>query len=245
MRTGQDYVSYEFHHFVGRHNLDENEAQYEVLKLVLESLKLLRSPFRDKEGGIVYVIDLEGSFLEENFIKPSIVCFCDIPAKDLSIHTSKYGHFGISFPRQFLIERGARPVIYFPHHKKDDFSIHGKQLLEDIEVNYRAFVRLVVDEMKNTAEPRSRSMKSSPKTKYDATIQIDDMLMRDIFFYVKPFDIELSEDDPKNYYMEREWRTPTNINFSLSDITRVFVAPGFKERLQNDIPEYKGSVTVI
>jgi hypothetical protein len=42
---------------------------------------------------------------------------------------------------------------------------------------------------------------------------------------VKFFDPTLPEEHIDNYYMEREWRTVRNIQFQLSDVAGVYVAP--------------------
>lgn len=240
----QSYVSEEFHHFVGRQQGGDLEAQYDILRMILGSCRLLRS-HRHQPNCIVVERDLDGSFVEESFISAGILCFCDIPANDLSIHTRKYGFFGLSFPRTFLVERGARPVIYMPHHIHDSMSIHGRQLLADIENKYRSFVRLVLDEFEGENETRSRLFTASPESQRDAIIEISHCLEKDFFSYIKAFDINLPEDDPQNYYMEREWRVTTNIEFELSDLSGVFVAPGFESRLQSDFPDFDGTVTVL
>ena len=40
------------------------------------------------------------------------ICFCDIPVTDLEIHMTKYSRFGLSFLKDFLVRKGATPVMY-------------------------------------------------------------------------------------------------------------------------------------
>jgi len=47
---------------------------------------------------------------------------------------------------------------------------------------------------------------------------------------MKFFDPSLAEDDPDNYYMEREWRSVRSVRFPHSAIARIYLAPGFGRR---------------
>ena len=57
-------------------------------------------------------LDLSKPISTDNLVKYQVVCFCDIPEHDLEIHVNKYGKFGLSFRKEFLIGLGASPVFY-------------------------------------------------------------------------------------------------------------------------------------
>ena len=60
--------------------------------------------------------------------------------------------------------------------------------------------------------------------------------------FVKCFDSSLPDDDPNNYYMEREWRVAGNVSFTLKDIHRVIFPRAYAERFRIDVPEYVGQI---
>lgn len=61
------------------------------------------------------------------------------------------------------------------------------------------------------------------------------------FQYIKVFDETLPDDDPDNYYMEREWRCTHNIQFQLSDIKKIYLKnKKYKAGFSKYFPEYEG-----
>lgn len=70
-------------------------------------------------------------------------------------------------------------------------------------------------------------------------------LLHEIFSYLKFFDESRSDDDPENFYMEREWRVTRNVAFSLDDVYRVFLPAGYARRFREDVPAYSGQVTFV
>ena len=57
-------------------------------------------------------------------------------------------------------------------------------------------------------------------------------------------DAGLAEDDPNNFYMEREWRVPEGLAFGMDEIARIIIPREFVDQFQADVPEYAGQVTV-
>jgi hypothetical protein len=126
MGAMQRYVSKELTHFVGRNLrkeiMDKNqrrEEQHKILLKIIEdkcirhSIDLLqRIPDGLKYSSNTCDHFRSGKFSDNDMFLPGMICFCDIPLEDLGIHMSKYSHFGISFQKSFLIERGATPVFY-------------------------------------------------------------------------------------------------------------------------------------
>jgi hypothetical protein len=73
-------------------------------------------------------------------------------------------------------------------------------------------------------------------------IQELSFLLSEVFGFIKFYDATTVETDPANFYMEREWRCLTNINFSLSDVSRIILPTSLVERFRADFAEYKGDV---
>lgn len=66
-----------------------------------------------------------------------------------------------------------------------------------------------------------------------------------VFSFIKFFDDAKSDDDPENYYMEREWRMHGNLNFALENIHRIILPMSFAKRFREDIPDYFGQITFV
>lgn len=54
------------------------------------------------------------------------LCFTEVRLSQAQTHADRYGKLGIGFKRDFIVEKGGRPVIYVPYHAKE-----GSRLLED------------------------------------------------------------------------------------------------------------------
>ena len=54
------------------------------------------------------------------------ICFTEIRLSQAQIHAERYGKLGIGFARDFILNKGGRPVIYIPHTANED-----SRLLED------------------------------------------------------------------------------------------------------------------
>ncbi len=66
-----------------------------------------------------------------------------------------------------------------------------------------------------------------------------------IFSYLKFFDQSLSEDDPENYYFEREWRVLGEVKFDIKDVRRVLLPEEYAKRFREDLPDYYGQITFL
>jgi hypothetical protein len=109
MIEAQHYVSSELSHFVGRGKAEED--QYQLLLHILRTGWLTYGP-HDPTQPRTASLDLSRPISTDKVIKYQVVCFCDIPDTDLAIHVEKYSKFGLAFKKEFLIERGACPVLY-------------------------------------------------------------------------------------------------------------------------------------
>jgi hypothetical protein len=62
-----------------------------------------------------------------------MICFTEIRLSQAQTHAKQYGKLGIGFERDFIMDKGGRPVIYIPYKPKN-----GGRLLED-EVTRKYF----------------------------------------------------------------------------------------------------------
>lgn len=63
-----------------------------------------------------------------------------------------------------------------------------------------------------------------------------------IFSYFKFFDHRKADDDPGNYYFEREWRIVGNLKFELSDVKTVLFPSRFSRIFRETFQKYEGQV---
>jgi hypothetical protein len=65
------------------------------------------------------------------------------------------------------------------------------------------------------------------------------------YSFVKFFDTTKSDSHTKNYYMEREWRVPGRLDFSIGKVHRIILPKDFSTRLEADVPSYNGKIYAI
>jgi hypothetical protein len=70
-------------------------------------------------------------------------------------------------------------------------------------------------------------------------------LINEVFSFIKCFEAIRSFDDQENYYMEREWRIANHLQFTLDDVTHIFLPAAYARRLRMDLPEYVGQITFV
>jgi hypothetical protein len=240
------YVSNELFHFVGRSHPINHEANYQILLKVLDSGCISHPPHTSDWGAHRITINWDKTIFSEELIVPSVTCFCDIPFETLEIHMKKYGMFGLSFDRALLIKYGARPVIYMPLQPNDPNrgwgTVYCETMLHDLEQIWRGFREHIVDPV--TEDSRSRSLGAKPNSQKDAAMAMDDVFTQQFLAFIKPFNSELPEDHPDNFYSEREWRKFGNLRFQPREVRRVLVARDYVERLIKERPLYSDRVTI-
>jgi hypothetical protein len=238
------YISNELFHLVGRSHPTDHKANYETLLKVLDSNCVSHPPHNPDFYAHQISFNWNRNILSEELIVPSITCFCDIPFETLEIHMKKYGKFGLSFPREFLIKYGARPVIYMPMQPSDPQrgwgTIHCEALLHDLEQIWRGFREHLIDPI--AAGSRSRSLGRKPHSPEAAAMAMDDVFTQQFLAFIKPFNSELPNDHPNNFYLEREWRKFGNLGFQPRDVMHVIVEPDYIERLKKERPAYSDKV---
>jgi hypothetical protein len=244
--VGQYISANELYHFVGRSHPTDHEANYQILLKVLDSGRISYPPHEEPGWGSHQVrINWDQNIFSEKLVEANITCFCDIPLETLGIHMQKYGMFGLSFNRSLLIKYGARPVIYIPMQPSNPYAGWGtifcETALHDMEQIWRGFYEQIVAPF--VSDSWSHSLGDKPKDQKEAALAMDDAFQSHFLAFIKPFNSELPDDHPDNFYFEREWRRFGNLPFQPSDVVRVLVAPDYVERLKQDRPNYSGVVT--
>ena len=124
--------------------------------------------------------------------------------KNLDIHVNKYGKFGIAFSKDFITKNGGIPVHYIPTQAKESSFINKGQFYDIKAKEFLNYYDII--------------QKSKSDDLIDMITEIQNFLSYHIFAYTKFFDHGLSDDEPKNYYFEREWRILGNLKFNIYDI---------------------------
>jgi hypothetical protein len=256
----QRYVSKELTHFVAASLRPNEEAQYSLFRAILRS-GMLRNP--SFGNGFGYALSPVANDLGESLSAP-VVCFCDIPVEDLQLHSTKYGRFGIAFRKEDLVRKGATPVFYVV---KDAPSLpvlnhmfsYDRPLTErgqwspPVAAVFRPRARYDLFELWKYASLRMSLQASSgePQTSTYEFMQgpwwsdYQEFFSLYMFGYVKYMDVGLPEDDPRNFYMEREWRVLNGVSFQLDDVARILIPEAFARTFRADFPEYFGQLSFV
>jgi hypothetical protein len=246
----QRYVSDELTHFVGR-NMADDENRYILFMKILTS-GLMTNP----NVGSHLEIKLTSKVSENEMFNPKVICFCDISIGDLEIHKQKYGPFGISFLKTYLAQKGANPVFYvaknsilvapsdslmywWSEDRALELSSSSEASLSKVDRRSAYF-----DQMTAEYHEIFRSLLKTPgPIGFERIRHFQRFLAFNIFSFLKFWDEALREDDPANYYMEREWRIAGNLKFELGDVRRVILPEIYARRFRQDLSEYTGQVT--
>jgi hypothetical protein len=277
----QSYVSSELTHFVGRREPDD-DARYSLLLRILRGGELVDPRYLVHRDTPIFCFDvptpngvrkenfypdpyfevrLNGPVLQNEFVAPEMVCFCDIPVQQLTVHTAKYSRFGLGFKKEFLIAQGANPVFYVARNAATPLALVSAGLFSNFfdgefssDCRAKFFERLkefalaVADRDRERWQADATSYKSGehdPGVFRERLVTLNGFMLGTfayVFGYLKTFDPSLKEDDADNYYMEREWRVLGRVTFQQDDITRVLLPPAYIDRLQDDEPSIRAEL---
>ena len=264
------YTSNLLCHFVGRSKSNDDE-RFELLETIIKSKKLIANLSNPNNLGSSFSSGYQCEHLGEVFEKCDCVCFCDIPNESLGIHTNKYSKFGMGFERTFIAEKGAHPVMYVPKNytiaEIGDTSEKAKTCTpKQPQLYYPHLLNtacnlLPLMELGYTNVDLNKIEDFYKHSGFGEWLNTFDNDIREKFFsgqfhplifsllqgaatqlaYVKLFDTTLADDHPDNYYMEREWRSLKNIEFTLNDIKTIYLPnETYKENFIKDFPDYSG-----
>jgi hypothetical protein len=236
----QRYISKELIHFLGR-ELTEDEKRYQLLIKILKEGWITHHPHIPTIFGNLN-INPSAKISNNEMYNPECVCFCDIPITDIDIHTRKYSRFGISFLKEFLTSQGANPVFYITNNSNIfQYMASGTNLGDHLDTSMKEYHDFVVFLHESVTSHESKDpWREEVKNKFKNVANFLDFI---IFSYLKCFDNTLSEDNEKNYYMEREWRIICNLKFALKDVHRVILPKEYSQRFRAEMPIYSGQVT--
>lgn len=263
----QSYVSDELTHFVGKAEKlpdgnPDNARRYALLLEILGN-KLdpralregwLQASYREEFGpGFTMLSDGRKRLSTNEAIKCTMLCFCDIPQEQLSIHIEKYGEFGIAFSKQFLLRHGAFPVHYVPRNAcYHNIGVGSPRTVAERFDALRADlqrVRFDLEEFVARIDGPTVFLSKLPAPNTPVGHQVlgrFSALQTDfdelVFGRMKFFTEGLPENHEENFYMEREWRLHDGLAFRIGDIARIFLPLDFRQRFREDIPEYAGPV---
>lgn len=234
MTGEQRYISNELTHLVGG-KLESYEEQYNILIKILEEGYITYPPHERKDlNARELITNYTADFTKNEMYVSSMVCFCDIPVSDLSIHINKYSPFGLSFDKTFIAHKGGGPVYYVPKTAapvwpvgQDSGQNRGHVFDQNIKECYHLLDDLIC--ANNVWSDRTRIVQS--------------FLSTTMFAYTKCFDHTLMDKHDDNYYFEREWRILGNLRFNIRDIRRIIIPETYAAKFRKDFPDYCGQLT--
>ena len=173
------------------------------------------------------------------------VCFAELPLDDLGLHMQKYGCFGLSFKKRYLIGHGARPVTYIPKNSPNPVTGKGRGTyipthLRELYANISHLVTRLFPHGDVGPTRREGAQRLTDNNALQETLEILafkwHFVLTEMIFYIKVFDDEKPLDDPDNYYTEREWRVTHDVYFGAQDIATIIVPTEYRERVETDFP---------
>jgi hypothetical protein len=151
----------------------------------------------------------------------------------------KYGRFGLAFAKDFLLERGATPVMYVPATGRPDllpWQGYGRGRVssnavafDELWKRYRKLCRSAQD---GSVDPQLSKL----------VREVSGFLDIHLLSHLKFFDPFASDWDAENFYMEREWRVSLDVKFRLRDVRRVIIPEGYARKFRHDFPDYAGEL---
>ncbi|HEV2519115.1 MAG TPA: abortive infection system antitoxin AbiGi family protein [Thermoplasmata archaeon] len=250
----QGYVSEELTHFAGRHEPCD-EDRFVLLQRILRTGEL-------RPRGQHMIVDYRIPLSSNEAYLSNVVCFCDIPASDFGIHVSKYGSFGLSFRKPFMVAWGANPVYYISSDSKEYFLPRGDPYAmvshrtprsgsTKGQIPLSRFFDVTFQNLE-AAERLGDLARSIPTRHLQVQLltlqgyrffKLQLAMHHRILSFMKFFDPYLSEDHQDNFYMEREWRVRGPVRFRLRDVARIILPTGYADRLREAFPSFRGAVT--
>jgi hypothetical protein len=103
----------------------------------------------------------------------------------------------------------------------------------------RALDHYFKDDAKERTTIRNRG--DFPDSAQGAIDLATSLIRKDLLAYTKFFDVDLADDSPQNYYMEREWRKFGKLGLEMA-LTRIVVAQGYGERVAIRYPRYESII---
>lgn len=203
---------------------------------------LLTPPHKPNIGRNLKV-DPGVSISTNEMYSPQITCFADIPVSELSLHIEKYSPIGLSFSKDFIAQAGGAPVHYLPIDSKviifkdcDKKVVRRGQYFDKMIQEYHNLFSIFMKLAQN-ANPRL-----GVSGLFKRGIELRRFFDVHIFNYIKFFDHRKTDDDPENFYFEREWRIVGNVRFAMDDLKTAFFPRCYSNDFREAFPQYTGQV---
>lgn len=191
-------------HFTGYNKADIESFQ--ILKNIL-STKILQIS-QKSDGVIMPSGQVRGGF--------PVACVCDIPFKDLKIHTLRYGQYGIAFKKESAIRRGHFNPVFYVQHDHHLFK-HAEKLLDIFD-----------NEDTNNQEMN--------KALHEYLMLVGTYAKRsDLTRKISIGEVALDKEQNNNFYYEREWRTAYPWNFQKEDVAAILLPQVHLEEMKEFI----------
>jgi Putative abortive phage resistance protein AbiGi, antitoxin len=168
------------------------------------------------------------------------ICFCDIPVTDLEIHMNKYSRFGLSFLKDFLVGKGANPVMYVAENSQA-LAFRLPETTRDEPWQRRRVFERNIELLEKYRRELLEEYHRGTRDKFP--IYLEYFLDILVLPFIKYFDASAPDEAEANVYMEREWRVIGDVKFALEDVHRVFMPKRYAERFRADLPNYTGQLT--
>ena len=262
VETNQRYISKELTHFVGaklsKSTTNYKAQQYKLLVKILNSGLLTHSS--PMEVGMI--ISGNADISENEMYTPFMVCFCDIPIGDLSIHINKFSRFGLSFNKDFIANQGGKPVYYIPKSGSHPYIQENKSnsaYFDDMVKHFRNVFDILLGEISQRhysydyqLPPLSPHDPDSPNNLNillqdfpSVIIELRKFFDYNLFSYIKFFDHNLDDKHRDNFYFEREWRVIGRVEFDIEDVKRILLPREYAKQFRRDCPDYYGQITFV
>jgi hypothetical protein len=207
----------------------EVEEQYCLL------IEILRSGILGKFPAMIALNTSKPLHSNEMYLS-KVTCFCDIPVADLPLHMEKYSKFGLAFKKPFMLAHGAIPVYYIPSNSILNHHFDGETAADCFNSAHKHMLDVL-----------QFTLPKTPPAEHDDYLwhqssELIRFLTSYFFSYCKFFNVGINDDDPDNFYMEREWRLHGKLNFSIEEVSRVIFPQEYAIRFRKDLPEYIGQI---
>jgi hypothetical protein len=226
------YVTDDLVHFVGARHPVDDARNWEILEKIVSGGEIFAGGEHARRATVL-TRNMGDKLSDNTRYLPSLTCFADIPHDQLEIHTQKYGRFGVALPKDLLIAQGVRPVFYVPKRAETGVMATRPTAEEEWDELVPLVERSIIENFGGRTAARSRS--------HDQR-RIEEWIEFQVLAFAKFFDDTLPLDDPGNFYMEREWRSTSGIDFKQDDVARLFVARGWKDRAESTFPALAGRI---
>jgi len=133
------------------------------------------------------------------------ICFTEIRLSQAQTHAEQYGKLGIGFKRDFIMDKGGRPVIYIPYKGRK-----GNCLLEDS-------IRVVYDKSNKEIQRAAKWIMAHVK-------RMSDSPSEDNYYEEMEWRVVYDENPDNKHFVEGERKGVRRLKFKAEDI-KVIIFP--------------------